>query len=383
MAAEEQKQKLQVDIKSQAPSFQAGIENLRRKAEYGNRQEDTTIVNSTGANASLRLQDHKINLAGSQDTGIKVNEQQSNFQSFEEKHTTNRFNLDTYEIVINGHKLNPNLWEYTDMSEFKDAYQTRHAVGGFCLFGTVLCPSWDEQLGRYVLIRRLTRMPMFSPKLNVPEIMKQLNIEDPTKVSYEYGYKQSTESAESFQKKAAAKVKKAEEKKDGDAEEAGPNGRHYFENDIAYLMDKNRDMTREQAIGLLSKDGKYTKEWSKENGYEDSDADAKPAEEPKSTEQKTEPQTAGNGKTVVNEADIEYHLRQQGMNYPAIDPAFKTQVIEAMVNQIGSYGPERAALNVRDARERVRRQQGQANQQYAKWLNEIAYYMASIDFRKG
>ena len=71
------------------------------------------------------------------------------------------------------------------------------------------------------------------------------------------------------------------------------------------------------------------------------------------------------------------------MNYPAIDPAFKTQVIEAMVNQIGSYGPERAALNVRDARERVRRQQGQANQQYAKWLNEIAYYMASIDFRKG
>ena len=109
MAEENKKGKFKLDVKAQAPEFRANIEDLKNKADYGNRQSDTTIVNSDGANASVRLTDNKVNIASSQDTGMKVNDQQQNFQSFEEKHVTNRFNLDTYEIVINGHKLNPNL----------------------------------------------------------------------------------------------------------------------------------------------------------------------------------------------------------------------------------------------------------------------------------
>lgn len=269
MAEENKKGKFKLDVKAQAPEFRANIEDLKNKADYGNRQSDTTIVNSDGANASVRLTDNKVNIASSQDTGMKVNNQQQNFQSFEEKHVTNRFNLDTYEIVINGHKLNPNLWEYADMSEYKDSYQTKHAVGGLCMFGSVLCPSWDEQLHKYVLIRRLARMPIFSSKLNVPEIMKQLNIQDPTKVAYEYGYKQSTESADSYQKKAAEKLKTEEDKKDGDAPEQGSNGRHLSEEDIKQTMDKNKGMTREQAVEKLQKDSKYTRPWKEGEGYTD------------------------------------------------------------------------------------------------------------------
>ena len=271
--AEDKKNKFQLDVRGQAPNLRSNIQDMKKKAEFGNRQEDTTIVNSDGANASVRLTDNKINLASAMNAGMKLNDQQQIQQSFEEKHTTNRFNLETYDILVNGHKLNPSLWEYSDFSKFVDQYGSTHAISGFCMFGTVLTPSWDEQLHRYVLIRRLARMPMFSPAMNVPEILKTLNIEDPTKVSYGYGYKQHTESAEEFQKKAAAALKKQEDGKDGDASEQAPNGRHYFESDIKELMDKDKNLTREQAIEKLSKEDKYTKKWEKGKGYDDGGSD--------------------------------------------------------------------------------------------------------------
>lgn len=43
----------------------------------------------------------------------------------------------------------------------------------------------------------------------------------------------------------------------GDAPEKAPNGMNYYENDIKYLIE-NRQMSREQALEVLSKDKKYT-----------------------------------------------------------------------------------------------------------------------------
>ena len=51
---------------------------------------------------------------------------------------------------------------------------------------------------------------------------------------------------------------------DGDAKEKAPNGMHYYENDIKYLMENNKGMTREQAIEILSKDKKYTRKVKQE-----------------------------------------------------------------------------------------------------------------------
>lgn len=48
--------------------------------------------------------------------------------------------------------------------------------------------------------------------------------------------------------------------KDGDTKEIAPNGKHYFENDIKYLLDHNKGMTREQAIAVLAQNKKYAKE---------------------------------------------------------------------------------------------------------------------------
>lgn len=468
------KNKFKLQVKAQQPEFRSNLADIQKKADYGNRQDDTTIVNSDGANASVRLTDNKVNIASSQDSGIKVNEQQANFQSFEEKHTTNRFNLDTYEIIVNGHKLNPNLWEYTDMAEFKDQYGTRHAVGGLCVFGTVLCPTWDEQLGRYMLVRRLYRTPLFSSKLNVPEIMNALNIEDPTKVSYQYGYKQQTESAEEFQKKAAAKMKAEEDKKDGDAPEAGPNGRHfseeeikkkmednkdkkmtreqaieelskedkytkpweagkgylegdeakeaqekidakvnekdakdgdaaetapngrkYFENDIKYLQDQNEGMTREQAIEILSQDKKYTDPWEKGKGYKksvtssekSSSGSTATASSTNSSSSASSSSESGDssgsvsGKTQAKDEDINWQVMELSKQFDKIDDNFKKQVAQAMVAQAKTYGTERAAKHILTAKASVNTALNEANKQYAQWLNDIAYYFSTIEYK--
>lgn len=201
-----------LEVASNQPDFAAGITKIQDRAEYGSRQTDKTTVNPDGG-ALFRLANQKVNLAASQNTSQKMTDQQAVFTSLEEKHTANRISIDTYDIVLNGHKLNPNLWEYSDFKKYTDMYGGEYAVGGFTVLGTVLTPSWDEQLHRYMLVRRLTRMPMFSAKLNVPEILKSLDIEDPSKVAYNYKYKQKTESAADFEKRIKEEIAKQDNKK--------------------------------------------------------------------------------------------------------------------------------------------------------------------------
>lgn len=198
MADTEKQEKFSLEMETNPPDLAAGLNRIKNKSQFGTRTQDVTLVNHAGANTSIRLGKNQINEASSQNVSNKLNAKQAIQTSFEEKHVTNRLKLDTYEMVVNGHKLNPNLWEYSDFKKYTDMYNEIHAVGFFCTEGTILTPSWDAQLHRYVLIRRRCRMPLFSPKNNVPDILKTLNIEDPTKVVYKYGVKQSTMTAEEY-----------------------------------------------------------------------------------------------------------------------------------------------------------------------------------------
>lgn len=210
MAEDKSKFKFQVgDLKALGGyNPRANIEELKKKTEFNNRQNETAIVSEDDSNVSFRMFDNKAMLASSKSNSIKMNDQQQSYHSYEEKHVTNRTNTESYEFVLNGHKLNPNLWEYSDMREYVDAQGGKYPVGGFCMLGTILTKSWDAQLKRYVLVRRLARMPMFSPGLNVPEILKALDIPDPTKVAYQYGYKQQTESAKEYYQRVAGQAAK-------------------------------------------------------------------------------------------------------------------------------------------------------------------------------
>lgn len=88
---------------------------------------------------------------------------------------SNRIKIETEDFIINNHKINPKVYELTGMK--KVLGQENSAVGNLTFNSTVLVKAWDEDLKRYVLIRRPVRMPIFSNDLNVPEVMKELDIQ--------------------------------------------------------------------------------------------------------------------------------------------------------------------------------------------------------------
>ena len=45
------------------------------------------------------------------------------------------------------------------------------------MFCTVLVKAWEPTLKKWVLIRRLARMPIFSPKLNLADSPEELDID--------------------------------------------------------------------------------------------------------------------------------------------------------------------------------------------------------------
>lgn len=185
-------------LKMQAnkPNLKANLADIQFNANYGDRSEDKTITN--GGKSSIRLTNETVTSAASPNTSFKMSKNQTISQAFEERHISNRIKYECYEIMVNGHKLNPNFWEYSDFKKYTDPYGDIHAVGRFAVDGTILTPTWDEQQHKYVLIRRRARMTMFSPKNNVPEILNTLSIEDPTKVVFNYGTKTKTQTAEEY-----------------------------------------------------------------------------------------------------------------------------------------------------------------------------------------
>lgn len=99
---------------------------------------------------------------------------------------------------------------------------------------------------------------------------------------------------------------------DGDAKEKAPNGMHYYENDIKYLMENNQGMTREKAIEILSKDKKYTRKVKQEQDgtftvvEEDATNDSNNKKGSNESSSKN-----GGGKTSAEwEAEAEEHIKK-------------------------------------------------------------------------
>ena len=148
--------------------------NLDRRTEQG------FVNEKNGASIVLR-ENGQINMSSSWYSHMKISPKTINEITMESGTVANRRRLTVDEIIINEHKLNPNLYELTNF-KFCELQDGRVAtVGNFCIEGSVLVRAWEPELKRYMMIRRPCRMPMFSTKLNVPEINPALGIEDPYK----------------------------------------------------------------------------------------------------------------------------------------------------------------------------------------------------------
>lgn len=150
--------------------------NLQRKDEQG-------ILNeSNGAGVVVR-KDGQVNLAASKYSQYKLSPNgRATEQAMESVTITNRHKLFTEEIVVNEHKLNPQLWELADFRTSRLPTNDHAFVGGLCMFGSILVKAWEPNLKRYMLIRRPWLGPMFGPFLNVAEVNPALGISDPLKL---------------------------------------------------------------------------------------------------------------------------------------------------------------------------------------------------------
>lgn len=150
----------------------------KRIEERIDRQKELGFVNpETGAFLGLKADGETVTGVDLLNQDKKVS--QRNFDVSPEKtEVTNRKSLITDDLLINHQKFNTQLLNLSDTSKLFD-YQT---IGGLTINGTVMVKVWEKNLGRYVLMRRPIRTPLFSRVLEAPEIPDILDF-DIAKVS--------------------------------------------------------------------------------------------------------------------------------------------------------------------------------------------------------
>lgn len=145
---------------------------ILKKSQYTDRAKEKSIISAEGSSVSVR--DGEIGLSAGKHTHYQLHgDSGSATETSMQSHTiTNRKRIDVDEIVVNDHKLNPKLYEWTDMRTING----NNIVGRLQMESTILVKAWDEGLQKHVLIRRPCRQPLFGQTLNVAEPPEQMDI---------------------------------------------------------------------------------------------------------------------------------------------------------------------------------------------------------------
>lgn len=175
---------IDVTLEADEPQgFNTKLDEIKDKSKYISRTKEKGFVNEEyGSSVALR-ENGQISLASGKQGQFKINASGVvDTIGLEVNTTSNRVNFKTDDFVINNHKMNPNLYEFTGFKTVP--LQDNHfaTVGNFTMAGYVLVRAWDRQLNRYMLIRRPARIAPFGPKLNIPDINSALKVDDPLKL---------------------------------------------------------------------------------------------------------------------------------------------------------------------------------------------------------
>lgn len=152
------------------------FQGIKERSKFLSRKGEKGIVNpSSGSSLSMR-DDGTMNMVSGKKAQYKLKRGQASEISLKSETITVKKELSADEIIINNRKLNPQLYEMTDLKEVLGNEDS--IVGGMTMFTTVLVKAWEPTLGKYVLIRRLARTPMFSTTLNTPPIHEGMSISE-------------------------------------------------------------------------------------------------------------------------------------------------------------------------------------------------------------
>lgn len=183
MAEQIEENNIKVNLEADPPKeFSTKLSDLENKAKNLNRMTEKGLINESIGSSAIVRDNGQINLTASTSSQYKLNPNgQSIEQTLESNTISVRKNFSVNELIINNHKLNPDLYELTDFKTRDILPGQDVIIGNLCVCGSVLVKAWEPNLKRYVLIRRPVRMPMFSNKLNTPSINSGLSIDDPLK----------------------------------------------------------------------------------------------------------------------------------------------------------------------------------------------------------
>lgn len=154
------------------------IQKFEDRSLNANRSVDKGFVNTSTNSSVLISESGNVTVASSKNVQYKLNYASGLAKeiSYESQTVTNRKNIKTDEILINNHKLNPQIYELTDM---KVLFQNSDlAIGNLTVSANVLVKAWDSNLERWVLIRRPMRTPLFMNSLGVATAPEEMNIDD-------------------------------------------------------------------------------------------------------------------------------------------------------------------------------------------------------------
>lgn len=161
------------------------VNELKERAENACRTDNKGFINDKTGGSIIIDEQGDVTIAASRTVQYKMkySEGQATEVSMQSNTITNRKNLKADELIINNHKLNPQLWQMTDMKRLHG--DPTSGVGGLTLCTTVLVKTWEPSLEKWVLIRRPLRTPLFSNLLPIPDVPETMGISDATNISPE------------------------------------------------------------------------------------------------------------------------------------------------------------------------------------------------------
>lgn len=151
---------------------------IKDRVALPDRTKDKGVINPETGSSILINNTGNVTIASSNNVQYKLNYSsgQAKEVSLESKTITNRKTIKTDEIVVNGHKLNPYIYDLTDM---KELYADPNlAIGNLTMGGYVLVKTWEPTLERWVLIRRPMRTPLFFNNMPIAKSPVAMAIND-------------------------------------------------------------------------------------------------------------------------------------------------------------------------------------------------------------
>lgn len=154
------------------------VPELQQKTENANREVDRGFVNENNGASTIIGEDGDYIVAASKNVQYKMNVKsgKSTQVSYHSVEITNKKELKTDEVVLNKHKLNPQLWELTDFKRLSG--NPTSAIGNLMMAGSVIVKTWEPNLKKWVLMRRPIMTPIFSKTISAPNGPKDMGLND-------------------------------------------------------------------------------------------------------------------------------------------------------------------------------------------------------------